>query len=206
MMSKLRNRVINFLRDESGNAAVEYTIVFLPLIFTILFIFEAGLAYHWIVAAQKGAERGARAAATVIPVVNELTQATGLGVEMISRPLSIGGVEGGACYLGNCQTLPTVGCIGGARLGENAAGGVTCSAARFQAIYNEVANFAHGLSPEDVSVIYEDLDLGNAGEPYVAAVTVAIAERPFPLALGYFDEVLRLPAASATLITGDLVN
>ena len=39
-------RLRMFRKDERGSAAVEYSIIFLPLVFFVLFIFEMSLAYH----------------------------------------------------------------------------------------------------------------------------------------------------------------
>ena len=142
----------------------------------------------------------------MVPVVNELTRDTGLGPRVITRAVSDGGAVGGACYLANCTPLPVVGCSGGTRLSENDAGGITCDAARFQRVFEEVKLFASEVEPEDVTVIYEDLELGYAGEPYVALVTVQIRSRAFPLALGLFSSETRLPAVSASLVTEELVN
>lgn len=204
--TNILQRLRAFGKDDSGNAAVEYSIIFLPLVFFVLFIFEMSLAYHWIISAQKGVERGARQASVMVPVVNELTRPTGLGPRVITRDVANGGDLGGACYLSHCTPLPVVGCSGGTRLSENDGGGITCDAARFQDVFQEVKLFASEVEPEDVTVIYEDLELGYAGEPYVALVTVQIRARAFPLALGLFSSDTQLPAVSASLVTEELVN
>ena len=147
-----------------------------------------------------------RRAAVTAPVVNELTRSNGLTLGTINRTVGPGGVVGGPCFEGHCQPLPTMGCSGGLRLAENVPLGISCNAARFDGVFDEVARLARAIEPEDLTISYEDLDLDYAGAPYVAVVTVSIRPRAFPLALGLFGHQTQFPAVAASLVTEDLTN
>lgn len=203
-MSRLSALWNRFWQDDRGGPTIEYTIIFGPLMFMMFFVFEMAVAYHWALSAQKAVETGARTAAVSAPAVNEITIESGIRARVVNRDLSEDGTLGGPCYLGHCAPMPTVWCSGGTRLAENAGSGMTCDAARFQAIYDSVLAMTYSVAPEDVTIIYEDLDLGFAGEPYVSMVTVSIRARAFPLALGLFGTNTQLPAVSASLVAEDL--
>ena len=172
----------------------------------IFFIFEVSLAYHWALSAQEAVENGVRRAAVNAPVVNELTRSNGLTLSTINRTVGPGVVVGGACFEGNCQPLPTMGCSRGLRLAENVPLGISCNAARFDGVFDEVARLALVIEPEDLTISSQYLDLGYAVAPYVLEVTISIRSRAFPLALGLFGHQTQLPAVAATLVTEDLTN
>ena len=171
-MRRLRLSLSRFRRDTDGAATVEYVILFLPFISLIFFIFEVAIAYHWALSAQKAVEQGARAATVRAPVATPLVRTTGFGDAVIQRPKTAGAVDGGACYLGNCEAVPTISCTGGTSLDATA-----CDADQFNEIFQVVRKLAYNIDPEDVTITYEDVLLGHAGDPYVPLVTVSIRQR-----------------------------
>lgn len=203
-MKKLRHIMSRFRRDEDAGASVEYVLIFGPLIGILYFTFEIAIAYHWALSAQKAVEQGARVAAVSAPAVNEITNTRITGDEVIRRTPAGGFTAGTPCYLGACVPIDTVWCSGGTRMLENEDAGVTCDPEKFERIYDTITSITYNLEPEDVSVFYEDLDLGYSGEPYVAMVTVSIRQRAFPFALGLLGSETRLPAVSSSLVAEDL--
>ncbi|MEL6679840.1 MAG: TadE/TadG family type IV pilus assembly protein [Pseudomonadota bacterium] len=171
MIDKFRISLKRFRRDTEGAATVEFVILFLPFMSLIFFIFEVAIAYHWALSAQKAVEQGARAATVRAPVATSLIRTTGFGDAVIQRPKIAGALDGGACYLGNCEVVPTVSCTGGAQLGA------ACDADQFNEIFQVVRKLAYNVDPEDVTITYEDVLLGYAGDPYVPLVTVSIRQR-----------------------------
>lgn len=203
-LMSIRGILNRFRKDDTAGPSVEYVLIFGPLVAIIYFTIEMAIAYHWALSAQKAVEQGARAAVVSAPVVNEIAVQEIGGAAVMRRTPAAGFSAGTPCYQNACEPVQTVWCSGGGRLIENEDLGMTCNADRFQRVFNAVSSITYNLEPEDVSVFYEDLDLGYAGEPYVAMVTVSIRQRAFPFALGLFGTETRLPAVSSSLVAEDL--
>lgn len=190
-----------FVRDQSAAASVEYVLLLLPLLALVFTSLQIALAYHFSLTAQKAVELGARVAAVrdpvhrALPTTNEINTATGAQA-------------GDFCAAGGCvDPGGPWACNGGALDPSN------CNVGAFTAIYDEVANLAYLLDPDDVTITYSYRLLGIADGPFVPVVEVAIEERPFflqflfNLAFATEDgeaEALTLPGVAATAIAEDL--
>lgn len=196
----VRKALRRFRDDRDGAPSVEFVIIFGPLIFLFFFTFEIALAYHWAIAAQKGAENGVRLAVTLAPVHTGIRDTNPINNGAMIVGTSATGVVGGACHLGNCEAIATVTCSGGAVAAPQ------CDPTTFNPIYNAVRELAYGITPEDVSVTYENVNLGFAGDAYVPLVTVRIEPRAFALNLNLFGVNTVLPGYEASLVAEDLSN
>ena len=190
-----------FLRNDDASASVEYVVLLLPLLALVFTSLQIALAYHFSLTAQKAVELGARIAAVRDPVridlpnTNTRDEASNLGA-------------GASCANGACLDMGGPWVCNGAALDPS-----VCDVAAYTDIYNEIANLAYLLQPEDVTISYDYGLLGYAGGPFVPIVEVRIEERPFflqflfNLAFATDDgeaQILSLPSVAATAIAEDL--
>ncbi|WP_316016051.1 TadE/TadG family type IV pilus assembly protein [Roseobacter sp. HKCCA0434] len=217
-----------FLRDEQGAATVEYVIIFVPLIMLIFLIFQVAIAYHWALSAQKGLELAARTAAISAPVHEDLQLDGPFGITAINRAVSSGSDSGDPCWVvlgtetvtdadGNsvtvdrtaCEYVPTYTCRGiniteGMDPDEAVPPG--CSYSHFKRIFDEVDRFAYQIDTGDLAIQYQDVGLGNAGQPYVPLIVLAIDPQSMPIVLRLFDSTLefQIPSILTTIVAEDL--
>ena len=168
--------------DQSGNATVEFVIVFPVLIGLVGFVFLLAVDFFWTLTSQKAVERGVREAIVRLPVADALVKHG----KIITYDLlhdtpgdlttnyATGTQSGIPCLPdGLCEAVPTMSCTGGAALDTSPA--VNCNPQRFTAIYDAVMEMAPGsILPGDLTITYTDSGLGRATESYIPLVTVTL--------------------------------
>ncbi|QPH55295.1 pilus assembly protein [Pontivivens ytuae] len=193
-------RISAFLRrlakDERGSSTVEFVIIFTPLIMLIFLILQVSISYHWALSAQKGVEMAARMASVQPPLATNLVQETGLGTFPINRTPEDGFEPGDPCVSGACAPIANVVCSGAAMIAAvgpldplRGTGAVAngCSVDRFLDLYNEIDRFAYQLAHDSFAVSYVDSGLGNAGQPYIPLIILAINPDETPVVLSFFS-------------------
>ncbi|RED18712.1 hypothetical protein POI8812_00912 [Pontivivens insulae] len=194
-----------FRRDENGAAAMEFVIVFLPLMFLIFLIVQVAVAYHWSLSAQKGLEVASRTAAVNVPVASELVSITAQGISGITRSTVAGASVGDDCFDGACEAIPTYSCSGASFPPHNTSGvPTTCDFDRFMEIYDALDGFAYQLDSTDLTVTYEDVGLGRAGRAYVPLITLSISEQSLPTIMRLWSFNVTDDGNSETLEIGEL--
>lgn len=181
----------NFLKARDGASAVEFAIVvllFVGILFGAIDFSRMGWIYNLY---EKATQAGARVA-VVAPIV-----ATKLETYDFSTEKGFGGPY-------STGSIVPVNQVYGTAVGEPivctwSAGAAACTgnwgpydSAAFQAIADEMRVIAADLTNEDITVEYQHIGLGFAGNPFgtdvTPAVTVRISGKLFrfitPLALG----------------------
>jgi len=172
-MKSFRINVARFLKhDTSGGPTVEFVLVFPVLFFFVGFILLLAFDFFWMLTSQKAVERGARMAVTRLPVPGVLIE----GGRIINYDLATSVPDGEPCLPGgNCAAVPTYSCRGGAYINQNTS--PYCDVSRFNEIYDAVSNFApNSITPEDLTITYEDSGLGRVTESYIPLVTVELQQ------------------------------
>jgi len=171
-----------FVKDQAGNATVEFVIVFPVLIGLVGFVFLLSVDFFWTLTSQKAVERGVREAITRLPVPDALVEHGKVITYSLSRSTpgdittnyATGTQSGTPCLpAGLCAEIAEISCRGGTYLDTSP--GAACNAQRFTAIYDAVMTMAPGsILPGDLTITYTDSGLGRATESYIPLVTVTL--------------------------------
>jgi|GEM_PF-2981611 len=184
-MKSFRMNLAHFLkRDTSGNATVEFVIIFPVLIFFVGFILLLAFDFFWMLTSQKAVERGARLAVTKLPVADVLVESG----RIINYSLVTAANDGEPCLPGgNCAAVPTYSCRGGTYINQSTS--PYCDVTRFNEIYDMVRQFApNSIIPADLTITYEDSGLGRATESYIPLVTVELAQTRVLSSFNFLDK------------------
>lgn len=189
-----------FLGDERGNVTLEVVLIFIPITFLSLALFELGISLYFILSAQKAAQLGARIAATrspvseFVPAINEInTQIGSFGDACFQDD---GGSSTDGLFQVATQSYPNDACLhpGGpwrCRIEDGALSG-GCDQELFLDILFEM-RWVYPVAVEDVVIDYRYARLGFAGGPFVPHITVSILPRPSPWSLILFNwDVVKL--------------
>lgn len=208
------NSLQKLLRDRSGTASVELTVVVVVLLFLTLGIFDFGrIVFDWN-AAHKAAEVGAQTAVIRDPVALPLKN------HFVCNPPADRAVVGELCVDGDgnqrseCNfgviTCDSEGCEADGTTYSYADNGDVASSTTFQSILAEMRGAFPRLEAENVTIIYRSTSLGFVGMPRpVAEVTVAVEDVTFefmglaPFA-SFAGQTLDVPVQRVTLTAEDL--
>lgn len=182
----------SFVRNEDASATIEFLLVFLAFIGTMMFVIETTLYLFFMNSLEKAAEAGARAAVVSQPVTSSFTA---------TMPPDQG-IRGEDCTDDNCRAVSTFTCIGD--------GGAGCNSARLDRLVRLMRHYNGAIAAENVTVVYDEVGIGFAGGPNVPMVTVRVSGVPFKT--GIFGLLLEtipnglgtLPARAATMTGEDL--
>lgn len=167
-----------FLGSERGSVALEVVVIFFPLMMIILMIFQVGVAFYFILAAQKAAQLGARFLAGRDSVY------IGADMPMTNQINPLFGEKGDACY----QADGNDACIdpGGpwtCRMDTTGSVSGSCDQSAFDAMVAEMKRVYPTSYLSDIVVVYQYEHLGYADGPFVPLITVTILRPPSPLQL-----------------------
>lgn len=184
------------LRDTSGAAMVEFTVVMMLLLVLTFGIVDFGNALFQWNSAEKATQAGARAAIISDPVATELSafDCSDTSGILLGTPCRNGG-----------DSFGTITCSGA---GSSCGGGYTFSAAAFNLILAPMQQMFPRLQPENVVVEYVDVGLGFAGrQGPVPEVRVRLTGLTFDYVflgslLGFSS--ITMPDFRATLVGEDL--
>ena len=202
-MYQFCKRLAHFLRrNDSGGATVEFVIVFPVLFFFVGFILLLAFDFFWMLTSQKAVERGARLAITRLPVAEALIEQG----RVINYTLTSNANPGEPCEPGsNCAAVRTYSCRGGTYINQNPA--ASCSATRFNEIYNIVLNLApNTILPDDLTITYEDSGLGRATESYIPLVTVELQQTRILSSFKWLDRFFSVGAETQPTVAAALVG
>lgn len=185
------------LRDRSGAAAVEFSMIAMLLIVLIFGIIDFSMAFWQWNSAEKATQFGVRLAVTTSPVAS--------GLEAFDcKTNSI--AYGTFCSDPGAAKLPTVLCRGDT---VSCSGGYAYSAVDFAPIAARMQTVYLQLLPENITIQYADSGLGFAGRPGgpVPAVTVCLQNMNFDFTiinglLGF--GTIAMPPFCATLTAEDM--
>lgn len=183
-------RVTSFWRDESGATLVEHTVTIFGFLVILFGIIEFSFMFYQWNAASKAVQFAARRAAVSNPVSSDLSTMTGVSNTVLpGQPMpffdrvclasnasgSSGSCSGGGTYsAANMQMLV---------FGRDGAGvpRTTCNLAETSGRLIGMCNFFDRLQANNVSVRYENTDLGYAGRPGgpIPTITVWITNLTF---------------------------
>lgn len=210
--SKLRHFLVD---DQSGNATVEFVIVFPVLIGLVGFVFLLSVDFFWTLTSQKAVERGVREAVTRLPVSDALVQHGKIVTYDLLRDVpgdittnyATGTQSGTPCLpQGLCAEIPVISCRGGEHLDTTP--GIGCNAQRFTAIYDAVMDMAPGsILPGDLTITYTDSGLGRATESYIPLVTVTLDQSRQLISFQWLKTFFgSTPDGTAPTVTASLVG
>ena len=171
----MRKLISSFLRDERGATTVEMAVIFLPLMVMVLTVFEIGIAYHFMLTAQKAAELGVRYISTRDPIHTGMPRENTVHYRY--------GSTLDACYQGGA--ISTDACLdpGGPWVCDGAGLAAECDATEFAALMAEMQRLYPSVTNADVEVTYIYRRLGYAGGDMIPEIRVRIKARPSPLQL-----------------------
>lgn len=183
------------LKDASGAAMVEFTVVMMLLLVLTFGIVDFGNALFQWNSAEKATQAGARAATISDPVASELAT-----FDCDNNSIALGT----PCRNGG-DSFGTIVCSGS---GPSCGGGYTFSAAAFNLILAPMQQMFPRLQPENVVVEYVDVGLGFAGrQGPVPEIRVRLTGLTFEYVflgslLGFSS--ITMPDFRATLVGEDL--
>ena len=185
------------LRDRSGAAAVEFSMIAMLLIVLIFGIIDFSMAIWQWNSAEKATEFGVRLAVVSSPIANGLET-----FDCKTNAIS----WGARCSTAGAGQLPTVLCRGDT---ASCTGGFAYSAVAFAPIATRMQSVYLQLLPENITIQYADSGLGFAGRPGgpVPAVTVCLQNMNFDFTiinglLGF--GTIAMPPFCATLTAEDM--
>ena len=188
-----------FLRDDAGGAAIDYVLVFTPLMGLTIFVTQVGTSYFQLVSAQDGAQRAARLAAT-LPIAHcgalrnsENGRVYELDDDAFAAPPAT--TLARACLNDPSPCLPLAGAW--TCTADLATQGV-CDDMAFQAVYD--AADIPGVAIDRIELTYEDSRMGEVEGPVVPLVTVTVHPRALDIRNLLFDDVVDVPSVSATAL------
>lgn len=187
------------LQDEGGATIVEFTVIVVLFLMTTFGIVKLGLALYWWTSAEKATQLGARLAVVSTPLV---------GTDADCPPAA------GSLPAINCKTAE--GIFGQpCRLSPSPCTGfATVASAASDRIFQSMQARFPWLTPANVVIRYEYVQLGFAGGPPVPAVTVELQDVFFPFIAidalvnfvsgGGFPDGIAMPPMRAVLTGEDL--
>ncbi|GMG82936.1 hypothetical protein LNKW23_21490 [Paralimibaculum aggregatum] len=176
-----------FLADERGAITTDIVLILFPILLIILTIFEIGISFYFVLAAQKAAQMGARFIIGETPIHS--------GVPDVYEVALANGEFGDSCYRVDGAATPctydtsSMVVVGTDGDGNNINGwmcdgdnlGASCDETRFNELVDEMRWVYPSLLASHVEVIYTDEELGFAGGPFHPKVEVAIEARSSPI-------------------------
>lgn len=175
-----------FAEDERGAITTDIVLILLPILLIILTIFEIGISFYFVLAAQKAAQMGARFIIGETPLHSEVPDTYGVDYTK--------GERGDSCWVssgaGPCLLTPAPTTI----VGQDSDGadivgwqcdgnalGAQCDAAAFNDLVSEMRIVYPSLETDKVIVNYTHEELGFAGGPFHPKVEVIIEARDSPV-------------------------
>lgn len=191
-----------FCKDTSAGPTVEFVLIFPVLFFFVGFILLLAFDFFWMLTSQKAVERGARLAVTRLPVAGALVDQG----RIINYTLTGAADPGEPCQPGgNCAAVSTYSCRGGTYI--NLSAPEYCNTTRFTEIYDVVRQLApNSILPEDVTITYEDSDLGRATESYIPIVTVELRQSRILSSFKWVDWFFSLGSTASPTVAAALVG
>jgi hypothetical protein len=169
-------RLMEFLREETGGATVEFVAI-MPFFITVVFlIFEIGLALFWWETAEKAAQVGARQAVVTDWVITGPTSLTNLpssGSSYYGAPCDITAGSSDPCSAA-AAALPAPSCALGQTCSNRCTGTGCANQKPFTDVYCRMKKVFPALQQDNVTVTYTYAGLGFVGGPIVPAVTVTV--------------------------------
>ncbi len=213
-----------FLADERGAITTDLVLILLPIILIILTVFEIGVSYYFVLAAQKAAQMGARFIVAETPIhaalqgnpTYEVNFANGQvgdscsGTSGAKIPIATSGSS--PCRLthispawevvdtrydkdGNPYEVRGWQCDP-----QDANFATNCDSAAFTELVDEMRIVYPSLREDEVVVTYSEEGLGFAGGPIQPMITVTIIARDSPIRLlSLLDLLWSRQAASSNL-------
>ena len=178
--------------DETAASALEFALVLPILLMFMIGTIDVGrLMWSWN-RAEKAAQVGARVA-----IVTDMVPAT-----LASQNFALNNAVPGGDPVPTSQFSSTV-CNN-----SDCTNGWGYNSAAFTEIVRRMQVIMPEISPADVTVTYDNVGLGYAGDPFgpdvAPLVTVRVSDMPFdPLSLWIFGVTFNLPEASAALTAED---
>ncbi len=201
----------SFLADERGAITTDMVVIFLPILILILTVFEIGISFYLVLAAQKAAQLGARYVVGEDPVHSAVPQVFGVNTAVGQLGDSCFVPTGGSALTGTSPCLltsvPPV--IGADATGAEIRGWVcdgraldpACREPGFEALLEEMRIVYPNLTGDLVAVSYIYEEVGFAGGPFQPRVQVDIQARSSPIQILSLLDIL-WSAADATGETG----
>lgn len=188
-------RTERFFCTEGGGASVEFVAVMPFFMLITFFVIEIAIAVFLIETAEKAGQIGARMAIVGTPAVTTancpVSGAPSNGLPLRNCRASSTVVYGTSCSVAStCATWGPVECVGGTS-GD-------CSSDGFQAIANRIRSIFGRAADENITVRYEDSQLGYAGGPIIPLVTVEISNVDYDLFFPFLFERMRALANPGT--------
>ncbi|MEM6548406.1 MAG: TadE/TadG family type IV pilus assembly protein [Pseudomonadota bacterium] len=183
-----------FLKDERGQATIDFVVTLLPLMVVVLTVIEVAIAFFVSETSQKAAQLAARFAAVRSPVH------VSVPAENTLNPTN--GEAGDACFDDDGDHA----CVdpGGPFVCDGAALDPNCDSVAFLELLGEAQRLYPRLEQEELAVTYAYRNLGAAGGPFIPEITITIAERPLPINFLSMIGLIQLNAVSATAYGEDL--
>ncbi len=168
-MTQVRQVWRRFLRDETGAVVIDFLPVFIVLTIIVLMIFEIAISYYVLLGAEKAAKLGARIAATIEAVHDDVPQFNEVNYFF--------GREGDFCYQASGQDA----CVdpGGPWTCQGASLGGACNEDTFNKIVEDMRRTFPRLEADGVTISYAYRRLGIVGGPFVPEIEVSIEPQSF---------------------------
>lgn len=183
-------RFKGFIRDQQAHTAVEFGLVSLVFISSMLGIIDMGRLAYEMNAAKAAARHGARVAVVSLPAVAEL-----IDFDAVTD-----------CSISGGQPIPTDGsCVAEQyTCTSGGCGAGTLAPANFNAIVAAMQGYYPRLQPANVEILYRHRGLGTAGfigsdvEPLVTVRVVGLTFQAISLQI-FGVGALPIPSAATTL-------